>query len=150
MEGLPLEIITLGVSSVLGLVGGIISNGVKARQATHNMLMESLAVKAKIVDKAREYSQKDKGFAFTRRIIALLAVGSVIVLPKALAIWQPELAVSVGYHEMQSGFFGWLFGFEKEGVEWVTQKGFVITPLDTHLVSAITGLYFGGSIAKNA
>jgi len=29
-------------------------------------------------------------------------------------------------------------------------KGLVITPLDTHLVSAITGLYFGASMVKNA
>jgi len=26
--------------------------------------------------------------------------------------------------------------------------GMVITPLDTHLVSAIVGLYFGGSLVK--
>jgi hypothetical protein len=35
-------------------------------------------------------------------------------------------------------------------VEWKQLKGLVITPLDTHLVSAIVGLYFGASIVKNA
>jgi hypothetical protein len=27
-------------------------------------------------------------------------------------------------------------------------KGFVITPLDTHIVSAIVGLYFGAGFTK--
>ena len=40
-----------------------------------------------------------------------------------------------------------LFTEGKEVLTWHVAKGFVITPLDTHLVSAIIGLYFGGSLA---
>jgi hypothetical protein len=29
-----------------------------------------------------------------------------------------------------------------------TFNGLIITPLDTHLMSAIVGLYFGGSLVK--
>jgi hypothetical protein len=44
---------------------------------------------------------------------------------------------------------GFLFLVEKK--EIVMDKeffGVVITPLDTHLMSAIVGLYFGGSLVK--
>jgi hypothetical protein len=43
------------------------------------------------------------------------------------------------------------FLFFKEGrevFEWITFQGLVITQLDTNLVSAIIGMYFGGSLAK--
>ena len=35
-------------------------------------------------------------------------------------------------------------------MKWIPMdsKGIVITPLDTNLVSAIVGLYFGGSLVK--
>ena len=42
-------------------------------------------------------------------------------------------------------------GIDKEGrevFEWVTFQGLVITQLDTNLVSAIIGMYFGGSLVK--
>jgi hypothetical protein len=38
----------------------------------------------------------------------------------------------------------------KELIKWQSLKGLVITPLDTHLLSAIVGLYFGASMVKNA
>ena len=37
---------------------------------------------------------------------------------------------------------------EKETMRWVAFNGLVITPLDTNLVSAIIGMYFGGSLVK--
>ena len=39
---------------------------------------------------------------------------------------------------------------EKEVMKWITlsSNSLVITPLDTNLVSAIIGLYFGGSLVK--
>jgi len=33
-------------------------------------------------------------------------------------------------------------------MEWRSFNGFVITPLDTNLVAAITGLYFGTGFTK--
>ena len=53
----------------------------------------------------------------------------------------------VGYLEFKPGFF---FIPEKEIMKWVTlsSNSLVITPLDTNLVSAIIGLYFGGSLVK--
>ena len=43
---------------------------------------------------------------------------------------------------------GFLFIPEKEAMKWVEFTGLVITPLDTNLVAAIIGMYFGGSLVK--
>ena len=82
-----------------------------------------------------------------RRLIALGAVGAIIVLSKVAAVWYPEIGVVVGYTEVQGGFLNFLFG-PSEAIVWKAARGFVITPLDTHIVSAIVGLYFGAGFTK--
>ncbi|MDB9962829.1 hypothetical protein OAD41_00195 [bacterium] len=99
------------------------------------------------VSQAREHGKTDVHFAWTRRIIALSAVFSIIVLPKLVAVWYPDVSVIVGYTEVQGGLFDWIFNTQ-EAVRWVSASGFVITPLDTHIVSAIVGLYFGAGFTK--
>ena len=95
---------------------------------------------------AREY--ENVGFQWTRRIIALTAVFAIVLLPKLMPIFSADTSVIVGYLEFKPGFF---FIPEKEIMKWVTlsSNSLVITPLDTNLVSAIIGLYFGGSLVKN-
>ena len=74
-------------------------------------------------------------FAWTRRLIALSAVFAIIVLPKLVAVWYPEVTVIVGYTEMNGGFWNWLFG-PAESTMWVSARGFVITPpRHTHRIS---------------
>ena len=65
-----------------------------------------------------------------------------------MPIFQPDVSVIVGYLEFKPAFF--FFIPEKEIMKWVTlsSNSLVITPLDTNLVSAIIGLYFGGSLVK--
>jgi len=111
------------------------------------MLLANANFKANQVNAAREAGKTDSHFAWTRRLIALSAVFSIIVLPKVVAVWYPDVSVIVGYTEVQGGFMNWLFGPE-EAIQWKSAKGFVITPLDTHIVSAIIGLYFGAGFTK--
>jgi hypothetical protein len=74
-------------------------------------------------------------------------VFAIVLLPKLMPLFQPDVSVIVGYLEFKPGF---LFIPEKEIMKWVTlsSNSLVITPLDTNLVSAIIGLYFGGSLVK--
>ena len=102
---------------------------------------------AEQVNAARDAGKNDKHFAWTRRIIALSAVFSIIVLPKLVAVWYPEVGVYVGYTEATGGLWNWLFGPD-EAIKWKVAQGFGITPLDTHIVSAIVGLYFGAGFTK--
>mgnify|MGYP001079733848 CR=1 FL=1 len=148
MLGLPLELITMLGSTVLGGVMSVWGQSIKAKEAQQKMLMERANANAGFVQQAREAGAKDKHFAWTRRLIALSAVFSIIVLPKIVAVWYPEVSVFVGYTEVQEGFIRNLLGGGNEVVKWQVAQGFVITPLDTHIVSAIVGLYFGAGFTK--
>ena len=147
MMGLPLELITMLFSTILGGVMSIWGQSIKAREANNKMLMERANFRKKAVAEARNAGKDDKHFAWTRRLIALSAVFSIIVLPKIVAVWYPEVSVYVGYTEATGGFWNWIFGPD-EAIQWKMAQGFVITPLDTHIVSAIVGLYFGAGFTK--
>ena len=141
--GLPVEMITMLGSSVLGGVMSIWAQSIKAKQEEQKMLMERANFQMKAVESARTY--ENKGFQFTRRIIALTAVFFIIAWPKLVPVLF-DVPVILTWTEFTQGF---LFLIEKKEV--LMDKSFlglVITPLDTHLMSAIVGLYFGGSLVK--
>ena len=148
MLGLPLELVTMLGSTVLGGVMSVWGQSIKAKEAQQKMLMQRAEFNRSAVNDAREAGAKDTHFAWTRRLIALSAVFAIIVLPKIVAVWHPEVSVIVGYSEIQTGFLNSLFGGETESIQWRAARGFVITPLDTHIVSAIVGLYFGAGFTK--
>lgn len=144
--GIPLELITMLGSGLMSGVMSLWSQSLKAKAEAHSRLMDKVGVKKEMVENARAYDKP--AFTFTRRIIALAAVFSIIVLPKLAAVIMPELPVLVGYTEWNPGF--WFFTDGADQIKWMTFKGLVITPLDTHLMSAIIGLYFGASVVKNS
>lgn len=137
----PLETVTMLGSAVLG---GIMKLWGMSRQAQHEKDLATLnAFKAesKVFKEAREYN--NKGFVFTRRIIALLAVSAIIVWPLLVPVFWPYITVTHGWTEFHPGF---LFLPDKEVMDWHTVQGLVITPMHTHTIMSIMGLYFGGSI----
>ena len=142
---MPFEMITMLGSTILGGVMSIWSQSIKAKQAEQKMLLARADKQAKLFKEAREY--ENPGFQWTRRIIALTAVFAIVLFPKLLPLLQPDASVIVGYLEFKPGF---LFIPEKEIMKWITlsSNSLVITPLDTNLVSAIIGMYFGGSLVK--
>ena len=140
----PFEIITMLGSTLLSSVLSLWSQRMKAKQEEQKMLITRGEFQLKAVEFARNV--QDKGFQWTRRIIALTAVFSIIVLPKLVAVFYPTVDVTVGYTLFQPGFLFFTDG--REVFQWVTFQGLVITQLDTNLVSAIVGMYFGGSLVK--
>jgi len=130
-------------STLLSGFMGIWSQSIKARQDEQKMLIARAGVQIQAFKNAREYGNSK--FQWTRRVIALTAIFSIILLPKLVAIFYPDILVSVGYTQFKPGFF---FVPEKEVLKWISLQGLVITPLDTNLVAAITGMYFGGSLVK--
>jgi len=139
----PFELITMLGSTLLSGVMSMISQNLKAKQAQQKMLLARGEFQVEAFKAAREYG--NEGFQWTRRIIAVLAVLSIVVLPKVAVIFFPDLVVTVGYTQFKPGF---LFIPEKEAMKWVEFTGLVITPLDTNLVAAIVGMYFGGSLVR--
>ena len=144
--GIPLELITMLGSSLMGGLMTIWGMRLKDRIQTNKLLLVRATAQGELSSQAREYA--DTGYQWTRRIIAVSAILAIIVLPKVVAVFRPELAVTVGWTEFHPGF---LFFTEGRDVTiWQQATGLTITPLDTHLVSAIVGLYFGGSIVRNS
>ena len=143
MFGLPVEMITMLGSSVLGGVMTVWGQSIKAKQAEQKMLLARGKFQMESIEKARTYD--NKGFQWTRRIIALSAVFAIIVWPKMVPVFF-DTSVWLTWTEFTRGFL-----FLIESKEIVMDReffGVVITPLDTHLMSAIVGLYFGGSLVK--
>ena len=141
--GFPFELITMLGSTLISGAMSMMSQNLKAKQAQQKMLLARGEFQVEAFKAAREYG--NEGFQWTRRIIAVLSVLAIVVLPKVAVIFFPDLAVTVGYTEFKPGF---LFIPEKESMKWIAFNGLVITPLDTNLVSAIIGMYFGGSLVK--
>ena len=142
----PFELITMLGSGLMSGLMTLWSQSQKAKQAAFDRAITGLAARSKATDLARKYA--NKGFQITRRIIALSAVFAVIIWPKIVPVLFPDVPVVVGYTEWNPGFLFFTEG--SESVTWRHMKGLVLTPLDTHLLSAIVGLYFGASMVKNA
>ena len=77
----------------------------------------------------------------------MIAVVSILVIPKLAPFIDPTMPIYVGYTETVSQGF-WIFGTDMDMTQWKPLSGLVITPLDTHVVSSIIGLYFGGSLVR--
>ena len=143
LGGLPVEMITMLGSSILGGVMSMWSQSIKAKQEQQKLLMARAKFQMDEIDKARKFD--NKGFQWTRRIIALTAVFFIIAFPKLVPVFT-DIPVILTWTELQPGF--WFLIEQKEIVMDKIHNGVVITPLDTHLMSAIIGLYFGGSLVK--
>jgi len=142
---MPTELITLFGSSLLSGVMRLWGASLNARRQQHYFNMQVLNLKANIVNDARRF--ENPRFQWTRRLIALTSVFFVIAFPKIVAVFMPKLPVHIGYPEATGGFL--FFYSESLKIKWVCLQGLVITPLDTHLLAAIIGLYFGGSLIGN-
>ena len=144
--GFPFEIITMLGSTLLSSLLSICSQSRKAKEEQQKLLITRGEFEMKARKQSLDHGLKDKGFAWTRRIIALISVFAIVVLPKMVAVFYPDVDVTVGYTNWRPGF--WFFKEGREVFEWITFQGLVITQLDTNLVSAIIGMYFGGSLVK--
>ena len=144
--GFPFEIITMLASTILGGLMSIWAESRKAKAENEKLLITRGEFDMKARKQSIEAGQKDKGFAWTRRIIALTSVFAIVLLPKLVAVYYPDVSVTVGYTNWNPGF--WFIQEGREIFEWITFEGLVITQLDTNLVSAIIGMYFGGSLVK--
>ena len=140
----PFEIITMLGSTLISSLLSLWSQRMKAKQDEQKMLITRGEFQLKSVESARNV--ENVGFQWTRRIIALSSIFAIVILPKLVAVYYPDVDVTVGYTVFNPGFLFFTDG--REVFEWITFKGLVITQLDTNLVSAIIGMYFGGSLVK--
>ena len=136
---IPLELLSMLTSTVLGGVLSIMAQKSQAEAEKQKMLMQRAKFQSEQFDKARDVT--DSFTKNTRRYIAFLAVISILVVPKIAPF------IYVGYTETVSHGF-WIFASDIDMTQWKPMTGLVITPLDTLVVSSIIGLYFGGSLVR--
>ena len=140
---IPTEIISFGVNTLVGGFLKLSANARENRDQEYKLILQSSLAQANIYKEAREF-QGGWGFSWTRRVIAILAVLSIIVLPKIVILYNPDLAIIYG-----SEIYETIKNDVVSQTSWDWAKGaLIITPLDTHLMSAIIGLFFGSEIAK--
>ena len=142
---IPMELLSMLASTVLGGVLSIMSQRAKDKANEQKMLLQRASFQSEQFDKAREV--QDPFTKNTRRWIALLCVVAIIVLPKLAPFIDPTMPIFVGYVETVAQGFS-IFGSDTDMTQWKPLSGLVITPLDTHVVSSIIGLYFGGSLVR--
>jgi hypothetical protein len=136
MIPIPLEMLTMGVSTIFGMVGKALDNKAKA----HQTMLDSANSNA--IDRSNSGT---KSFQFTRRTIALTVIFSVVMLPKLAALGGAPVVVFTSGEEVS---YLWGLFSSSAGTVLYTVAGIPITPLDTHLAASIAGLYFGHGGSK--
>ena len=141
MNTLPTELVSLLGSSIFGSLIRLIGFSVTARHRERLIKLYTSQKMAQSIDCARKHPSV--GLQLTRRVIALMAVFSIIILPKLASLLYPDIPIFIGYNQSTDGF---LFFSGHTKLIWAQMHGLIITPLDTHLLSAIIGLYFGSAL----
>jgi len=141
---IPMELISMLGSTVLGGVMSIMAQKGQAEQEKQKMLMQRAGFAAKQTDKARNV--KDAHTKHTRRWIALMCVFSIIVVPIIAPIFTDVNVIYQIVTEADSGW--WIFGSTYETSVWKEGNSIFITNLQSHTIFSIIGLYFGGSLTR--
>lgn len=139
-----LEIISLIGGGLFGALLKIWTQASRDKQERNLASIQITKLNAELIHQARTY--QDKGFSLTRRIIAISCIFTIVILPKIVAAFNPDLGVWVSSEVLENGFL--FFSEDKTITQWNYLKGFVITPIDTMIVSAVIGIYFGASVAR--
>lgn len=148
-------LITFLLSTVVGAVFKLIASKMDNTRLIEEAKLRALNAQAVIVDDARRY--ENKGFQITRRVIAISATLSILVLPIVAPLMSymmypveqdlgMHLNVTFCYDLIVSGF--WPFTDSITETICNPMKGVVITPEHWNIMNSIIGLYFGTAIAK--
>ncbi|MDR1665888.1 MAG: hypothetical protein LBR62_02480 [Puniceicoccales bacterium] len=100
---MPSELLSLFGSSLFGSLMRVWSFSTIARHRERLLALHRREVSPGAQDTPR--SPKYFGASWTRRLIALTAVFFVIAFPKLLAVWRPDLSISIGYPQMETVFY---------------------------------------------
>ena len=141
---IPMELISMLGSTILGGIMSIMAQKGQAEAERQKMLMQRAGFAAKQTDKARDV--KDAHTKHTRRWIALMCVFSIIVVPIVAPIFV-DIPIYMGYTETVSEGW-WIFASDYDVTKWQPMTGIVIGPLQSHTIFSIIGLYFGGSLTR--
>jgi hypothetical protein len=136
---------TLLGGSIMGFTTTLIGQIVKAKAEQHKLMLSALNARHKVLQETREHGMKDRHFAWTRRIIALICVGCIVVIPFVAPFVDIPVIVS---HVKEGGFSIPFIWQSPDTVEWQPIQGVALAPMYLHTLAAIVSFYFGSSAAK--
>jgi len=136
---------TLLGGSIMGFVTTLIGQIVKAKAEQHKLMLSALNARHKVLQDVREHGKKDRHFSWTRRIIALICVGCIVVVPFAAPFFDIPVMVS---HVKEGGFSIPFIWQSPDIIEWQAVRGIALAPMYLHTLAAIVSFYFGSSAAR--
>jgi uncharacterized protein YceK len=141
----PIELVTMGAGFIASAATTLMSNAFKNRTEIMKLALAKAEVQEKIYAGAR--SVTNKGFQWTRRVIALSVIGTVLFSTMIAPYIWPDVQITVGLTEYKPGF--WFLTEGRDAISWFTlPKGVVMTPVFSHMIYGITGLFFGNQVSK--
>ena len=136
---------TLLGGSIMGFTTTLIGQIVTAKAEQHKLMLSALNARHKVLQETREHGMKDRHFAWTRSIIALICVGCIVVIPFVAPFVDIPVIVS---HVKEGGFSIPFIWQSPDTVEWQAIQGVALAPMYLHTLAAIVSFYFGSSAAK--
>jgi len=140
-----LELLPLIGGGIFGAVVKLFSMSMQNKADLHKQTMEAFSARDKQVQHLNETASTNKGFSFTRRVIALAITSIIVVI--ALVPYSDGINVMTEVTTGSSYLFGLVDTRETQEV-WHTLKGLVVLPVVSSSFQAIVGAYFGASIAS--
>jgi len=135
------ELVIALISSVLGAFFRLWSNHQENQRMYYNTLLKAQTQSEKSHKRAMS-----AGFEWCKSAVLLLTVFFIVVFPKIVAVFWPQCPVLLTYYEFSSGFLFFTDGHEV--LKYLKADGLLITPLDTNILYAIIGYYFGASVTR--
>ena len=129
------ELITFGVTYILRSIFTMISNSQEVRKEELAMMRRVNELEADATKQIRTESRNWSLFGITSSILAIMGFSAIVVLPKLVPLFFPHVDVFMAYEEMSKGFL--FFTSDALQLQFKSIHGLIITPLDTHLASAI-------------
>jgi hypothetical protein len=148
MFGLPLEFIITIITTILGwwMKKSILDREIEReeREANRDHGIEQ----DKIYQNARQFGASNAWFQAVQLIVCMMIIFFVVVFPKLVVLWKPELGVAVSYIEHLKSWVP-VVGQDQEYLKWIVMNnGILITPLDTTLCTSVGGFLLGNSMAS--
>ena len=140
-----IELLPLIGGGIFGAVVKLFSMSMQNKAEQHKQTMEAFSARDKQIQHLNQTATTNKGFAFTRRIIALSITGIIVGI--ALFPFSDTINVMTEVKTGGSYLFGLIDTTQTTEV-WKQLKGLVILPVVSSSFQAIVGAYFGASIAS--
>jgi len=143
---IPIELLTMAGGAISGALFKGYGMYMQNKKLDNELLLARLQGEHEVRKDVMEGPKRGwKGFQWTRRVIAISVVFSVIVLPKLAAFLSDAPQVVYG-NVVEGTSFLWFTS--ATSINWTVMNGIPITPVDIHSCMAIIGLYFGASIVE--